>query len=81
MKKQLLKFNQKTFCLFIFPLLTLNSQAQVKGLYVDFFGTSILGVDADNDLDFEREDQLLQYAQVRGYNYLILLGMSTVFSV
>lgn len=39
-----------------------------------FFGTSILGVDADNDLDFEREDQLLQYAQVRGYNYLILLS-------
>ena len=60
---------------------SLYGQTNVKALQVDFFGTSILGVDADNDLDFEREDQLLQYAQVRGYNYLILLGMSTVFSV
>lgn len=65
MKKILSKFNQKIFCFFVFSLLTLNSQAQVKGLYVDFFGNYILH-------DATLKANLINYASAHGFNYLLL---------
>lgn len=74
-----------TLCFFI-GLLSVSNVAKaqfgnIKAMQVDFFGTSILHVNADGNADYEREDRLLQYAQSRGFNYLVLYDMQSVFSV
>ena len=52
-----------------------NYAQQVKGMYVDHFGTAILGVDWSGTGSYDREDDLLEYVRVHNYNYLMLYDM------
>ena len=64
MKYSQFKF-YKTIISLIFFLSTLCSNAQVKGLYVDFFGNYILH-------DASLKTNLINYANTHGFNYLLL---------
>ncbi|MFN8166428.1 MAG: T9SS type A sorting domain-containing protein [Bacteroidia bacterium] len=60
--------------------LYVNSFADVDGSgnYVNAF--SILGVDEDRDGNFEKEEELLNYAQQNHFTTLILYNLRTVFN-
>lgn len=63
--------------IFLVLLLTIVSTKTLaigsnKTLMVEYFGTNIFRIDEDNNVVFEREVDLLEYASSRGYQNLIL---------
>lgn len=62
----------------VLPILLLLASLRViaignnKTLMVEYFGTNIFRIDEDNNVVFEREVDLLEYANIHGYQNLIL---------
>ncbi len=63
------KYTFKIVLCAIVSLSFLNSRAQVKGLYVDFFGIYILH-------DATLKTNLINYATANGFNYLLLYDVN-----
>ena len=57
------------FAIVLFQLPSISCQAQVKGLYVDFFGNYILH-------DATLKTNLINYALANGFNYLLLYDIN-----